>query len=80
MSNTKHLIEGQDYTVKYVKFPNCGTDGAIVSHPDLPCIVINTRVCPKRQREALKHELEHLANDDLYSEESAEDIEGRMEL
>ena len=75
MSN---LIEGMDYTVRYLPFPNCAVDGAVVSHPDIPCIYINSKVCPKRQREALKHELEHLANDDLYSDELAEEIERRM--
>lgn len=74
----KKLIEGQDYVVRYVPFPNCSADGAVVSHPDIPTIYINSKVCPKRQREALKHELEHLANDDLYSDESAEVIERRM--
>ena len=72
------LIEGQDYIVRYVPFPNCGVDGAIVSHPDLTCIYINTNVCPKRQREALRHELDHLRNNDLYSSEPAEKIERNM--
>ena len=74
----KRLIEGQDYVIRYVSFPNCSADGAIVSHPDITCIYINTKVCPKRQREALQHELEHLENDDLYSDELAEVIERRM--
>lgn len=73
------LIEGLDYIVRYVPFPNTGADGAVLSSPDgLACIYINSRVCPKRQQQALKHELEHLMNDDLYSEESAIEIEGRM--
>ena len=73
------LIEGLDYIVRYVPFPNSALDGAIVSCPDgLACIYINTRVCQKRQRQALKHELEHLENDDLYLEETAEAIEDRM--
>ena len=72
------LIEGQDYVVRYVPFPNCAADGAVVSHPDIPTIYINSRFCPKRQREALQHELDHLANDDLYSDELAEVIERRM--
>lgn len=76
MSNK--LIEGQDYVVRYVPFPNSAADGAVVSHPDLPCVYINSRVCPKRQREALEHELAHLKNNDLYSEEPAADIERRM--
>ena len=74
----KKLIEGQDYVVRYVPFPNCAADGVIVSHADIANIYINTRVCPKRQREALLHELSHLESDDLYSDESAEAIERRM--
>ena len=73
------LIEGQDYVIRYVPFPNCGADGAIVSHPDgIACIYINENVCPKRQKVALRHELEHLANQDLYSDDPIEVIEGRM--
>ena len=72
------LVEGQDYIVRCVPFPNCAVDGAIVSSVDFPCIYINSRVCPKRQREALQHELEHLENGDLYSDDPAEAIEGRM--
>lgn len=79
MSNTTQLVEGRDYVIRCVPFPNCGVDGAVVSHPDIPCIYINTRVCPKRQREALEHELAHLKNNDLYSDEPAADIERRME-
>lgn len=74
----KKLIEGQDYVVRYIPFPNCAVDGATVSSVDFPCIYINSRVCPKRQREALEHELEHLENDDLYSDDLAETIEERM--
>ena len=74
----RRLIEGMDYIVRCVPFPNCAVDGAIVSHPDAPCIYINSRISSKRQREALQHELDHLANDDLYSDESAEVIERRM--
>ena len=72
------LIEGQDYVIRCVPFPNSAVDGAIVSHPDFPNIYINSRVSPKRQREALQHELDHLKNDDLYSEDPAEEIERRM--
>lgn len=72
-------IEGQDYVLRCVPFPNCAADGAIVKHPDgMPNIYINTRVSTERQISALKHELEHLANDDLYSDEPIWMIEGRM--
>lgn len=73
------LIEGLDYIVREVPFPNNAADGVTVSHPDgIPNIYINSNVCPKRKKEALKHELEHLMKGDLFSEESAECIESRM--
>ena len=73
------LVEGLDYCVYIVPFPNTGEDGALMSSPDgCVSIYLNSRVCPDRQRKALKHELEHLANGDLYSSEPVESIEGRM--
>lgn len=78
MNYDKRYIEGQDYVVRLVPFPNCSVDGAIMKGEDgLDYIYINNKVCPERQRIALQHELEHLVNDDLYSEDSSEDIEGR---
>lgn len=76
--NAVKLVEGQDYVVRQVPFPNCSADGAVVSHPDLACIYINSNVCPTRQKEALEHELEHIENGDLYSDDSASEIEERM--
>lgn len=82
MTTTKRLVEGQDYVLRCVPFPNCATDGAVMSTPEgIACIFINTRVCPKRQQIALQHELEHLANDDLYNDElTTEEIEDRMSI
>lgn len=77
---SKTLTEGQDYVIRVVPFPNCCVDGAVVSHPDLVCVYINQNVCIERQRKALVHELTHIANDDLYSNESAEEIEDRMSI
>lgn len=81
MNNKKSLVEGMDYVLRCVPFPNSATDGAVISHPDIDCIYINSRVCPERQRIALEHELEHLANDDLYNDElTTEEIEDRMSI
>ena len=82
MNNKRRLIEGQDYTLRFTEFPNSATDGAVMSTPEgIACIFINTRVCPKRQQVALQHELEHLANDDLYNDElTTEEIEDRMSI
>ena len=72
------MIEGVDFVVRSVPFPNNGADGAIISHPDIAIICLNSNVCPARQRKALDHELKHLEHDDLYSDEDASLIEGRM--
>lgn len=72
------LVEGQDYVVRRVPFPNCSADGVVVSHPDIACIYINSNVCLDRQKDAFEHELKHIENGDLYSEEDAVIIEGRM--
>lgn len=65
----KNKVYGQDYAVRYIDFGNSAVDGVIVSSADdFVNIYINTRVCKKRQQEALAHELEHLERDDLYSD------------
>ena len=72
----KKLIEGQDYVIRVVPFPVCTIDGAVTSCEDgLFCIYINENVCPERRRKALKHELEHIINDDLYSTVPVEILE-----
>lgn len=79
MKKERTIVENQDYIVRFVPFPNCAVDGAIMKGEEgLDYIYINTNVCLKRQITALKHEMEHLANDDLYSEEPTSIIEDRM--
>ena len=81
MNHQRVLTEGMDYTIRVIPFPNCAVDGITMSHPDIDCIYINSRVCLKRQQIALQHELEHLANDDLYNDElTTEEIEDRMSI
>ena len=75
----KSYLEGQDFAVHVVPFPNCATDGAIMSDPDgFINIYVNSRVSRDRQRKALEHEIVHMVNDDLYSNEEREVLEGRM--
>lgn len=79
MKKERTFVENQDYIVRFVPFPNCAVDGAIMKGEEgMDCIYINANVCPKRQIMALKHELKHLANDDLYSDEPTYIIEDRM--
>lgn len=77
----KRLIEGQDYVVRYLDFKSNAADGAIISCAEgIACIYINARASIRAQQDAFQHELEHLENDDLYSEEPVEVIEGRMAI
>lgn len=75
----RSIVEGQDYVIREIDFGNSAADGAVVSHPDgVVTIFINQRVCPQRKKDALEHELDHIANDDLYSELPIEEIEGDL--
>jgi len=75
----KYYVEGQDFSVRLVPFPGYNTDGAITADEDgFISIFINSNVCLSRQLKALRHELEHMVRDDLFSSEPREVIEGRM--
>ena len=75
---SRKLIQGMDYEIRCVDLKTTGVEGVVVSGPDCPTIVINSRLSEKKQHEALEHELQHLKNDDLYSDESVDVIERRM--
>lgn len=71
----------RDYNVRVVPFPNNSVSGCIISDPEgsgFATIVINANLCQRKQEEAYRHELRHLMNDDLYSEEAVHTIEKRM--
>lgn len=77
----KTLIQGIDYVVRAVDFGSSAADGVVVSGPDgVATICINSRVCPTRQRKALKHELNHLKCGDFYNGMCIEDIELRADM
>lgn len=74
------FLEERDYTVKTLPFPNNSADGCVVADPSgsgFVTIVLNANVSRKRQEEAYRHELEHILNDDLYSEMPVSEIEKR---
>ena len=63
-------IEGVDYWVRYVQFPNMASESVVVSHGDGTfTIYVNTLFPPERQAERLRHELQHLANEHLYRDD-----------
>jgi len=71
----------RDFKVKLVPFPNQAADSCVVTDPDgsgFLTIVINANIPRERQIKAYQHELKHIENDDLYSDELVKDIEERM--
>ena len=63
-------IEGVDYWVREVEFPNMASPSVAVSNGDGTfTIYINTRFSLSRREEGLRHELEHLAGEHFYRDD-----------
>ena len=68
-----------DCTVRLVDLPV--TVRGLVSEDETgwPNVYINARLSREMQREALRHELDHIADDDLYNTRSFEVVERRAQ-
>lgn len=68
-----------DCTVRLVDLPV--TVRGLVSEDETgwPNVYINARLSREMQREALRHELDHIAEDDLYSTRPIEAVEHRAQ-
>ena len=68
-------IEGIDYFVRIIPFPaNC--DGAVMLNDDgTYSVYINANTSVAMQYNALQHEINHIKNDDMYSDKSIIEIE-----
>lgn len=63
-------IEGIDYWVRYVQFPNMASESVVASHGDGTfTIYINTLFTPERQEDRLRHEIQHLADEHFYRDD-----------
>ena len=63
-------IEGIDYWVRYVEFPNMASESVVASHGDGTfTIYINTLFSPERQADRLSHELVHLEEEHFYRDD-----------
>ena len=63
-------IEGMDYWVRYVQFPNMASESVAASHGDGTfTIYINTLFPEEKQQERLRHELRHLADEHFYRDD-----------
>lgn len=61
------LIEGRDYTVRVIPFPVNTVGGMVIPNDDGSfSVYINANLSQQRQKEALDHELKHIAEDDFY--------------
>ena len=63
-------IEGIDYWIRYVQFPNMASESVVASHGDGTfTIYINTLFPPDVQRDRLQHELQHLIDEHFYRDD-----------
>lgn len=70
------MIEGRDYFIRPVAFPNRANPACVVQNGDGTFdIYINTLYPPESQREALRHELRHIEREHFYSESSVTALE-----
>ena len=63
-------IEGVDYWVRLVEFPNTASPSVAVSNGDGTfTIYVNSRCSPGQRERGLRHELEHLAGEHFYRDD-----------
>ena len=66
----------EGYTVRVIDLPVTVHGMIAVDETGHANIYINARLSIAMQREALKHELKHYANGDIYSSKSIREVEG----
>jgi len=70
------LIENSDYYVRVIPFPVYKNGGMVTPNDDGTfSIYINGNLPIERQRKALDHELDHIADDDFYNDRPITEIE-----
>lgn len=63
-------IEGIDYWIRFIEFPNMASESVVASHGDGTfTIYINTLFPPEVQQERLQHELEHIEDNHFYRDD-----------
>ena len=72
----KTLIEGSDYSVRLLDFPDSTIGGAVVEDAEgFNTVFINSRRSIEAQRESFRHELRHIVRDDFHNDLSIEEVE-----
>ena len=63
-------IEGIDYWIRFIEFPNMASESVVASHGDGTfTIYINTLFPPDVQQDRLRHELEHIEDDHFFRDD-----------
>ena len=76
----KTPIEGSDYCVRVLNFPDATIGGVVVEDQDgFFSIYINARRSLDAQQDSLRHEIAHIANNDFHNGRRIEDVEGDKE-
>lgn len=68
-----------DCTVRLVDLPVTVRGLVVEDETGWPSIYLNARLSREMQREALRHELDHIAEDDLYNTQPIEAVEHRAQ-
>ena len=72
----KKPIEGSDYCVRVLNFPDAAIGGTVVEDADgFNNVYINARRSVEAQRESFLHELRHIARDDFHNGLPIEEVE-----
>ena len=72
----KTLIDGADYVVRMVDFPDATVGGAVMTCEDGTYnIYINTRRSREEQSKSFWHEINHIIQNDFYNKKSIYEIE-----
>ena len=72
------LIEGLDYFVYPVAFPNYANQGAVTPNNDNTYTVYINSLYPQELWPGiLEHELDHIRNNDFYNDRDIREVEGR---
>ena len=70
------LIEGVDYFVRLVDFPNCKCNGAVALNDDGTfSVYINSKASDAQKKKAMQHEICHMVDDDFYGDKDIRSIE-----
>ena len=73
-------IEGSDYFIYLVDFPDCRVGGMVTPNDDGTfSVYLNTRLSRCQQLTSAAHECRHIAHDDFYRDAAIEDIERRAD-